>query len=110
MLNCLVLMQIGKYNQLQEWLEDLDNLNDKYCYIFYVYGLFFSNQIFFYIYFLFFQVVKNMLLQCGDEVIGWFIGWKVNLWVCLLDGNYVFWIINNMLKLLFGDEVKEVYL
>lgn len=27
MLNRLAPMQIGKYNQLQEWLEDLDNPN-----------------------------------------------------------------------------------
>ena len=45
----------------------------------------------------------------GDEATGWSIGWKVNLWARLLDGNHAFWIINNMLKLLPGDEVKEAY-
>ena len=34
---------------------------------------------------------------------------KVNLWARLLDGNHAFRIINNMLKLLPGDEVKEAY-
>src|SRR5699024_3236066 len=40
MLNRLAPMQIGKYNQLQEWLEDLDNPNDKHRHISHVYGLF----------------------------------------------------------------------
>ena len=38
-------MQIGKYNQLQEWLEDLDNPNDKHRHISHVYGLFPSNPV-----------------------------------------------------------------
>ena len=45
MLKRLAPMQIGKYNQLQEWLEDLDNPNDKHRHISHVYGLFPSNQI-----------------------------------------------------------------
>ena len=102
-------MQIGKYNQLQEWLEDLDNPNDKHRHISHVYGLFPSNQISPYTHPLLFQAAKNTLLQRGDEATGWSIGWKVNLWARLLDGNHAFRIINNMLKLLPGDEVKEAY-
>lgn len=109
MLNRLAPMQIGKYNQLQEWLEDLDNPNDKHRHISHVYGLFPSNQISPYTHPLLFQAAKNTLLQRGDEATGWSIGWKVNLWARLLDGNHAFRIINNMLKLLPGDEVKEAY-
>ena len=102
MLNRLAPMQIGKYNQLQEWLEDLDNPNDKHRHISHVYGLFPSNQISPYTHPLLFQAAKNTLLQRGDEATGWSIGWKVNLWARLLDGNHAFRIINNMLKLLPG--------
>ena len=61
MLNRLAPMQIGKYNQLQEWLEDLDNPNDKHRHISHVYGLFPSNQISPYTHPLLFQAAKNTL-------------------------------------------------
>lgn len=109
MIDRLAPMQIGKYNQLQEWLEDLDNPNDKHRHISHVYGLFPSNQISPYSHPLLFQAAKNTLLQRGDEATGWSIGWKVNLWARLLDGNHAYRIINHMLKLLPGDDVKADY-
>lgn len=100
-------MQIGRHNQLQEWLEDVDNPADKHRHISHVYGLFPSNQISPYRQPLLFQAAKNTLLQRGDEATGWSIGWKINLWARLLDGNHAFRIINNMLKLLPGDAAAK---
>lgn len=109
MLYRLAPMQIGKYNQLQEWLEDVDNPHDKHRHISHVYGLFPSNQISPYSHPLLFQAAKNTLLQRGDEATGWSIGWKINLWARLQDGNHAFKIINNMLKLLPDDTVRKDY-
>jgi len=109
MLSRLPPMQIGKYNQLQEWLEDLDNPDNKHRHISHVYGLFPSNQISPYTHPCLFQAAKNTLIQRGDEATGWSIGWKINLWARLLDGNHAFKIINNMLKLLPDDTMKEEY-
>lgn len=96
-------MQIGRYNQLQEWLEDVDNPEDKHRHVSHLYGLFPSNQVSPYTHPLLFQAAKNSLLQRGDEATGWSIGWKINLWARLLDGNHAFRIISNMLKLLPSD-------
>lgn len=96
-------MQIGRHNQLQEWLEDVDKPTDKHRHISHAYGLFPSNQISPYTHPLLFQAVKNTMLQRGDEATGWSIGWKINLWARLLDGNHAFRIINNLLKLLPSD-------
>lgn len=109
MLDQLPPMQIGKHNQLQEWLEDLDNPKDQHRHISHVYGLFPANQISPYTHPLLFQAAKNTLLQRGDEATGWSIGWKINLWARLLDGNHAFRMIQNMLKLLPKDDVKEAY-
>ena len=109
MLDRLAPMQVGRYNQLQEWLEDVDNPNDKHRHISHVYGLYPSNQISPYRHPLLFQAAKNTLLQRGDEATGWSIGWKINLWARLLDGNHAFRIINNMLKLLPGDDAVKSY-
>jgi alpha-L-fucosidase 2 len=91
-------MQIGRYNQLQEWLEDVDDPTDQHRHISHAYGLYPGNQISPYRTPLLFQAVKNTLLQRGDEATGWSIGWKVNLWARLLDGNHANIIINNLIK------------
>lgn len=102
-------MQIGRYNQLQEWLEDLDDPKDGHRHVSHAYGLFPSNQISPFTHLQLFQAVKNTLLQRGDKATGWSIGWKINLWARLLDGNHAYKMISNLLVLLPNDEVKEEY-
>lgn len=102
-------MQIGRYNQLQEWLEDLDNPRDEHRHISHAYGLFPSNQISPYTHPYLFQAVKNTLLQRGDKATGWSIGWKINLWARLLDGNHAYKMISNLLVLLPNDAVARKY-
>lgn len=97
-LSQLAPMQIGRHNQLQEWLEDVDNPNDKHRHISHAYGLYPSNQISPYSHPLLFEAVKNTLLQRGDEATGWSIGWKINLWARMLDGNHAYRIIENLFK------------
>lgn len=109
MLDRLAPMQIGKYNQLQEWLEDMDNPKDHHRHISHVYGLFPSNQVSPYSHPLLFQAARNTLLQRGDEATGWSIGWKINLWARLLDGNHAFRMISNLLKLLPNDDLRKQY-
>lgn len=102
-------MQIGCYNQLQEWLEDLDDPKDGHRHVSHAYGLFPSNQISPFTHPQLFQAVKNTLLQRGDKATGWSIGWKINLWARLLDGNHAYKMISNLLVLLPNDEAKEEY-
>lgn len=102
-------MQIGRYSQLQEWLEDLDDPKDGHRHVSHAYGLFPSNQISPFTHPQLFQAVKNTLLQRGDKATGWSIGWKINLWARLLDGNHAYKMISNLLVLLPNDEVKEEY-
>lgn len=85
---------------------DWDNLQDVYCYVLYFYGLFFGNQIFFYCIFELFDVVCILLIYCGDLFIGWSMGWKVCLWVCLLDGDYVYKLIIDQLIFVCNEKKK----
>ena len=109
MLGQLPPMQIGKYNQLQEWLEDADNPKDQHRHISHVYGLYPSNQISPYSHPLLFQAVKNTLIQRGDEATGWSMGWKINLWARLLDGNHAYRMVCSLLSLLPNDELQTEY-
>jgi len=95
-------MQIGKHTQLQEWLEDIDNPKDEHRHVSHLYGLYPGNQISPYTHPSLFEAARNSLLYRGDMATGWSIGWKVNLWARLLDGNHAYKIVNNMLTLAGG--------
>lgn len=84
--------------KIRKDLEDVDNPEDKHRHISHAYGLYPGNQISPYRNPLLFQAVRNTLLQRGDEATGWSIGWKINLWARLLDGNHAYKIITNLLK------------
>ena len=90
-------MHIGKYGQLQEWLDDIDSPNDKHRHISHLYGLFPSNQISTYRTPLLFSAAKNTLLQRGDVSTGWSMGWKINWWARMQDGNHAYQLIRNQL-------------
>ena len=102
-------MQIGQYNQLQEWLEDVDDPKDQHRHISHLYGLYPSNQVSPYRSPELFQAAKNTLIQRGDMATGWSIGWKINFWARMLDGNHAYRIIRNMLSLLPCDSLAGQY-
>ena len=90
-------MQVGQYGQLQEWLQDLDDPNDKHRHVSHLFGLYPGNQISPYRSPDLFEAAKNSLISRGDISTGWSMGWKVNLWARLLDGNHAFKLIQNQL-------------
>ena len=93
-------MQIGRYGQLQEWMQDGDDPNDQHRHISHLYGLYPSNQISPYSHPDLFTAAANTLNQRGDMATGWSLGWKINFWARMLDGNHAFRIIANMLKMI----------
>ncbi|MFC4094924.1 glycoside hydrolase family 95 protein [Euzebyella saccharophila] len=95
--NQLPPMQIGKHNQLQEWLDDVDSPEDNHRHISHLYGLFPSNQISPYRTPQLFAAAKNTLLQRGDVSTGWSMGWKVNWWAKMQDGNHAYKLITDQL-------------
>ena len=91
-------MQIGKYGQLQEWLEDFDRTDDHHRHVSHLYGLFPGNQISPFIQPQLFAAVKNSLNYRGDVSTGWSMAWKINLWARLLDGNHAYKLIKDQIK------------
>ena len=102
-------MQIGRHGQLQEWLIDADNPRDQHRHISHLYGLYPSNQISPYTHPELFTASANTLNQRGDMATGWSLGWKINFWARMLDGNHAFQIIKNMLHLLPDDGQARNY-
>ena len=93
-------MQIGRYGQLQEWLIDGDDPKDEHRHISHLYGLYPSNQISPFSHPDLFTAAANTLNQRGDMATGWSLGWKINFWARMLDGNHAFRIISNMLTMI----------
>ncbi|WP_198666885.1 glycosyl hydrolase family 95 catalytic domain-containing protein [Taibaiella helva] len=91
-------MHIGRYGQLQEWLDDADDPNDHHRHISHLYGLFPSNQISPYRTPELYSAALNTLLQRGDVSTGWSMGWKINWWARMLDGNHAYTLIQNQLS------------
>jgi len=91
-------MHIGQYGQLQEWLDDIDDPKDNHRHISHLYGLFPSNQISAYRTPQLYSAAKTTLIHRGDVSTGWSMGWKVNWWARLLDGNHAYKLIRNQLS------------
>ena len=96
-------MKIGRYGQLQEWAEDWDNPKDNHRHVSHLYGLFPSNQINPFTTPELLDASKTVLLHRGDVSTGWSMGWKVNLWAKLLDGNHANKLIKDQLTLVEKD-------
>jgi len=90
-------MHIGQYGQLQEWLDDADDPNDHHRHISHLYGLFPSNQISPYHTPQLYSAALNTLIQRSDVSTGWSMGWKINWWARMQDGNHAFKLIQNQL-------------
>lgn len=91
-------MHIGQYGQLQEWLDDVDDPNDHHRHVSHLYGLFPANQISPYRTPELYSAAKTTLIQRGDVSTGWSMGWKVNWWARMLDGNHAYSLIQNQLS------------
>ena len=91
-------MHIGQYGQLQEWLEDIDDPNDKHRHISHLYGLFPSAQVSPFRTPHLFNAARVTLQHRGDISTGWSMGWKVNWWARMLDGNHAYQLIQTQLS------------
>lgn len=91
-------MMIGRYGQLQEWLEDWDREYSSHRHVSHLWGMFPGRQVSPYTQPELFQAVKKSLMGRGDASHGWAMGWKVCLWARLLDGDHALAIIKNQLK------------
>ena len=89
-------MRVGRYGQLQEWLEDWDSPEDKHRHISHLWGLFPGRRITLYTPQLL-AAARETLEERGDPSTGWSMGWKVCCWARLMDGNRAYKLITNQL-------------
>ncbi len=90
--------QIGKYGQLQEWLEDKDDPKNQHRHVSHLWGVFPGADITAYGSPDLFAAAKKSLEFRGDAATGWSMGWKVNLWARFLDGAHAYRILQNLIQ------------
>jgi len=92
-------MQIGRWGQLQEWLDDLDDPEDDHRHFSHLYGLYPSDQISPTRTPDLWRAARTSLEARGDVSTGWSMGWKVCSWARLLDGDHAYKLISDQLTL-----------
>jgi alpha-L-fucosidase 2 len=96
--------KIGSKGQIQEWQTDYAEPEPKHRHLSHLYGLYPGDQ---------FnagsspellRAANQTLLLRGDEATGWSMGWKINLWARLKDGNHAYKIIRNLYNPVYSTE------
>ena len=90
---------IGTWGQLREWQDDHpdDNPNNKHRHVSHLFTVFPGNVIRASDTDLF-NAAKVSLNARGDDATGWSMGWKINLWARLLDGDRAWRLVGNLIR------------
>ena len=90
--------RIGRYGQLMEWSRDIDDPNDHHRHVNHLFGLHPGHTINPLTTPELAQAARVVLEHRGDGATGWSMGWKLNQWARLLDGNHAYKLYGNLLK------------
>jgi alpha-L-fucosidase 2 len=89
--------KIGKFGQLQEWLQDIDDTTNTHRHVSHLWGVFPGTDITWQNPKMM-QAAKQSLLYRGDDGTGWSLAWKTNLWARFKDGNHAMLMAKKLLS------------
>jgi alpha-L-fucosidase 2 len=98
--------RIGAHGQVQEWREDYKETEPHHRHVSHLYGLHPSNQISATETPELFQAAIRTLELRGDEATGWSMGWKINWWARLLDGDHAYTLVRDLFRLVGTNDVN----
>jgi alpha-L-fucosidase 2 len=90
--------QIGKYGQLQEWLQDIDDTTDHHRHVSHLWGVYPGADITWKNNPEDMRAARQSLLFRGDSGTGWSVAWKINLWARFKDGNHALRLVSRLLS------------
>ena len=91
--------RIGSKKQLLEWYKDFEEEDPHHRHTSHLYALHPANLISPLSTPELANAAKTTLELRGDDGTGWSLGWKVNMWARLLDGNHAYKLFRNQLRL-----------
>ncbi len=89
--------QIGRFGQLQEWLQDIDDPNNTHRHVSHLWGLHPGWEITPRDTPDIADAAKVSLEHRGDGGTGWSKAWKVNFWARLLDGDHAYKMLSDLI-------------
>ena len=90
--------QIGKFGQLQEWVADNDDPNNKHRHVSHLWGVHPGKEINWQDTPELMDAAKKSLIARGDEGTGWSLAWKINFWARFRDGNHTWNMVQMLLR------------
>jgi alpha-L-fucosidase 2 len=90
--------QIGRFGQLQEWMEDKDDPNNKHRHVSHLWGVYPGKEINWKDNPELMDAAKTSLIARGDEGTGWSLAWKINFWARFRDGNHAWQMVSMLLR------------
>jgi hypothetical protein len=90
--------KIGKHGQLQEWMEDVDDVNNRHRHVSHLWGSYPGSEINWEETPELMSAARQSLIYRGDAATGWSLGWKINLWARFKDGDHTFKLIQMLLS------------
>lgn len=94
----LVPYRVGRYGQLMEWSTDIDDPADQHRHVNHLFGLHPGHTISPVTTPALSRAARVVLEHRGDGATGWSMGWKLNQWARLHDGNRAYTLYKNLLK------------
>lgn len=90
--------RIGSYGQLMEWSKDIDDPKDEHRHVNHLFGLHPGRSLSPVTTPELAKAARVVLEHRGDGATGWSMGWKLNQWARLQDGNRAYTLYGNLLK------------
>jgi alpha-L-fucosidase 2 len=98
---------IGRHGQLQEWMEDVDDPDNRHRHVSHLWGVHPGAEITPRGTPELCEAARQSLVFRGDGGTGWSMGWKINLWARFGDGDHAYTMLRNQLTLFGTGEGKE---
>jgi alpha-L-fucosidase 2 len=101
--------KIGRFGQIQEWMEDVDDPNDKHRHTSHLFGLHPGRQISPITMPELAKAAKVTLNARGDTSTGWSKAWKINFWARLGDGERAHKLIGELFKVSILENLFDTH-
>jgi len=101
--------KIGRWGQLQEWMEDIDKPNDKHRHLSHLIAVHPGRQISPLTTPKLAEAARVSMNARGDGATGWSRAWKICIWARLHDGDRTYSILRGMLQTSFAPNLFDLH-
>lgn len=103
----LLPLRVGSDGRLMEWYDEREDTEVHHRHVSHLYALHPAHQITPEDTPELIDACKRTLTVRGDDGTGWSLGWKINFWARLRDGDHALRLLDNQLRFVAGDVDRE---